>query len=61
MSTISDALAVASAVAALKLKGARLVGTSEGVEIHQPGKPILLLTPWAARRFAQERAEAEAQ
>jgi hypothetical protein len=57
---ISTALAVATAVNALRLKHGRLVGTREGVEIHQRGKPVLLLTNEAARQFAQEIEEAEA-
>lgn len=57
---LDQALAVASAISALKLKGARIVGTSDGAEIHQRGKPVLLLTYEAARTFANERAEAEA-
>ncbi len=49
-----------NAVAALKLKSAhRLVNTSDGLEIHQPGKPVLLLTYAAAADFAQQMAEAE--
>lgn len=58
----SDFVDLANALAALKFKrGARFVGTNAGTEIHQPGKPVLLLTPEAARRYAQERAEAEAE
>lgn len=60
MTQIDDALAIASAVSALRLKGAMIRGTRDGVEIHQRGKPVLLLTADAARRFAHERAEAEA-
>jgi hypothetical protein len=55
---LSDALACATAINALRLKGGRLVGTREGVEIHQRGKPVLLLTTDNARRFAQEIEEA---
>ena len=58
-SEVSDALACATAINALRLKHGRLVGTREGVEIHQRGKPVLLLTTENARRFAQEIEEAE--
>lgn len=57
----TDFVDLANALAALKFKrGANFVGTREGTVIRQPGKPDLLLTPDAARRFADERAEAEA-
>lgn len=51
-------LAMFNALAALKLKRARIRGTREGVEIVQPGKPSLLLTYAAADDFAKEIAEA---
>lgn len=57
---LDQALAVATAINALKLKGARIVGCAEGAEIHQRGKPVLLLTYEAARAYANEVAEAEA-
>lgn len=47
-----------NAIGALRLKRHRLVSTSEGVEVHQPGKPVLLLTHQAARDFAHEFEEA---
>lgn len=47
-----------NAIAALKLKRHRLVSTSEGVEVHQPGKPVLLITHRAASDFAHEVEEA---
>ena len=47
-----------AAIQTLRVKRARFVGTREGVEIHQPGKPVLLLTYESARRFAQEIEEA---
>lgn len=52
-------MAVATALNALKVKG-RLVAVPGGIEIHQRGKPVLLLTYEAARTFANEIAEAEA-
>jgi len=58
---IDQGMAVFTSVAALKLKRAEFRHTSEGVEIHQPGKPVLLLTHEAAMRFANEVAEAENQ
>lgn len=60
MNILDAAMAVANAVSALKLKRARLVSTREGVEIHQQGKPVLLLTHDAAIQFAKDVAEAEA-
>lgn len=57
---MNDAVALITALAALKVKRGQYVGTSEGTEIHQPGKPVLLLTWDAARRFAQEIEEARA-
>lgn len=59
MSLLDDAMAVATALNALKIKRGRLVSTRQGVEIHQQGKPVLLLTHEAARAFANEIAEAE--
>lgn len=56
---MEDAMAVATAINALKVKG-RFVPVPDGIEIHRPGKPVLLLTYEAARAFANERAEAEA-
>ena len=53
-------IAMFNALAALKLKRARIVGTREGVEIEQVGKPNLLLTYEAAQAFSNEIAEAEA-
>lgn len=47
-----------TAIAALRLKAHRLVSTSEGVEIHQPGRPVLLLTHGAASDFAHHQQEA---
>lgn len=60
MSIMDDAMAVATALNALKVKSGRFVGVRDGVEIHRPGKPVLLLTYEAARAFAHEVAEAEA-
>jgi hypothetical protein len=60
VSILEDAMAVATALNALKIKRGRFVGTHKGVEIHQPGKPVLLLTHEAAHDFANEIAEAEA-
>ena len=60
MTMIKDTLAIATAIGALKLKRHQLRGVGDGVEIHQPGKPVLLLTHEAARRFANDVAEAEA-
>lgn len=51
--------AVASAIGALNLKRHHLVSTREGIEIHQQGRPVLLLTHAAAVAFAREREEAE--
>lgn len=47
-----------NALAALKLKRHELVSTSDGVEIHQPGRPVLLLTHGAAADFAHHQQEA---
>lgn len=56
---MNDALALVSALQALKLKpGIRIVGTREGTELHQRGKPMLLLTNESVRLFAQEIEEA---
>jgi len=57
---VEAAADVANAINALRLKRHRLVPTSTGVEIHQPGRPILTLTYEHARRFAHDLAEAEA-
>lgn len=47
-----------NAVSALKLKGARrFVSVREGTEIHQLGKPVLLLTWEAVQRFANDCEE----
>lgn len=51
---IDHAADMFNALAALRLKRHRLVSTSEGVEIHQPGRPALLLTHEAARTYAQQ-------
>ncbi|MDO8912339.1 MAG: hypothetical protein Q8N10_03515 [Phenylobacterium sp.] len=51
--------AVATAIGALKLKRHNIVSTREGVEIHQMGKPVLLLTHQAALDFARECQESE--
>ena len=56
---VHDAMAVATAINALRLKAHRLRATPGGVEIHQRGKPVLLLTHEAARDFAQQIEEAE--
>lgn len=56
---LDQALAVAVALNAVKLKGARLVSCADGVEIHRHGWPVLLLTYEAAREFADQVAEAE--
>lgn len=56
---LDQALSMAAAINALRLKGARIVGTDEGAEIQQRGKPVLLLTYAAAKAFADEIAEAE--
>lgn len=47
-----------TALGALRLKSHRLVSTGEGVEIHQTGKPTLLLTHAAAADYAHAVAEA---
>lgn len=47
-----------TALGALRLKSHRLVSTSEGVEIHRPGQPVLLLTHAAAADFARAIDEA---
>lgn len=58
----NDFVDLANALEALKLKkGSRFRGTREGTEIITPGKPVLLLTQEAARRFCDEREEAESQ
>lgn len=49
-----------NAIKALNFKRQpRFVNVREGVEIHQPGKPVLLLTWPAVQAFANEREEAE--
>lgn len=47
-----------TAIGALRLKSHRLVSTGEGVEIHRPGQPVLLLTHAAAADFAHAIDEA---
>lgn len=47
-----------NAISALRLKRHQLVATSEGVEVHQPGKPVLLLTHAAAADYAGQVEEA---
>jgi hypothetical protein len=47
-----------NAIGALRLKRHHLVSGPDGVEIHQPGKPVLLLTHQAAHDFAQQIEEA---
>ena len=57
---INDAMATVMALQALKLKpGARIRGTREGHELHQRGKPVLLLTNEAIRDFARAMQEAD--
>lgn len=56
---LDQALDVATALGAIKIKGARLVSGPGGVELRRPGWPALLLTYEAARKFAAEVAEAE--
>lgn len=56
---LDQALAVATALSAVKIKGASLRSDSKGVEIRRPGWPTLLLTYEAAREFAAKVAEAE--
>lgn len=56
---LDHALSVATALNAVKIKGARLRSGANGVEIHRRGWPVLLLTYEAAREFAAEVAEAE--
>lgn len=46
---VHDAMAVATAINALRLKTHRLRAVPGGVEVHQRGKPVLLLTHEAAR------------
>lgn len=48
---------IANAVNALRLKGSRLAAVPGGVEIHERGKPVLLLTYENARLWAQEVEE----
>jgi len=57
---IEMAVDMANALSTLKgYRSARLRSVREGVEITMPGKPTLLLTHEAARRYAQEMDEAE--
>lgn len=59
-SILGRALDTFGAIDALKLKkGARLVGTSEGVEIHRRGLPTLILTHENAHRWAEEVRSAD--
>lgn len=51
------AASVWTAVEALRLKRHHLTPHPEGVEIHQPGKPVLILTADNARRFANQIEE----
>lgn len=51
---MNGALAILTAIQALKLKRASYRDTSEGVLITQPGKPDLLLTQSAIREFANQ-------
>lgn len=54
-SLVNAATDVVNAINALRIKHShRLLSTGEGVVIRQPGKPDLLLTFEAARRWAQE-------
>lgn len=55
---MNPAVDLVNALGALKLKRARFVSVSEGTEIHQLGKPMLLLTWEAVQRFANECEEA---
>lgn len=58
---VRDAAAIVAAVGTLKLRrGDYWEATSEGVLIVQRGRPDLILTFEAARRFAQEVEEARA-
>lgn len=55
---VNEAAEVINAVAALRLKPtARVVSTSRGIEVHQPTKPVLLLTYEAAAEFARQWEE----
>lgn len=56
---IDQGMAMFTALAALKVKGARLVQVPDGIEIHMRGKPTLLLTHDHAREFANQVSEAE--
>lgn len=56
---LDQAMHVATAISAVKIKGARLQTTAEGVVIKRQGWPALLLTYEAAREYANEVAEAE--
>lgn len=57
---LQQAAAMSVALGAVKIKGATLESTSEGMELHRRGWPVLLVTHEAARNFANEIAEAEA-
>lgn len=52
---------LSTALGALKLKRSGVVfnETRDGIEIHERGRPMLLLTFEAARRFANEIDEIE--
>jgi hypothetical protein len=56
---VTEAVGVMVAIEALRLKRHQLVSVEGGVEIHQPGKPVLLLTYGAAREFAAQIGSAE--
>lgn len=57
---IEMAVDMANALEALRLKkGGRLTYVRDGVEIHQPGKPVLLLTHQAAAAFNNQIEEAK--
>ncbi len=53
------AASVWTAVEALRLKRHHLTAHPDWVEIHQPGKPVLILTAENARRFAHQIEEAQ--
>lgn len=55
---IDMAVEMVNAIADLRLKSHTLRSTSEGVEIRQPGRPVLLLTYQAACDYASETDEA---
>jgi hypothetical protein len=56
---IDQAMAVFTALAALKVKRGQYRSTAAGIEIQQPGKPVLLLTYSAALDFAHAAQEAQ--